>query len=156
MRYVRRVRHSGPMKLLLMISGTLLVIRTASAAEPAASSPDTPPASSEPSVSAVQNDPYPRAETEVVITRNGHTVKVQPLKTTKTADGRRALADRLIVGFHVGSSDAEQADVHRSAGIRGGMLARPVAEIDKTAHLVDISGAGTTEAAIQAYRADPL
>jgi thermitase len=117
------------------------------------------PVSAGPSVqSSAPPDPghvYPHVETEVEIGRGQQAVKVRPLKTVRTAHGREALAERLIVRFREGAGDAARVDTHRQAGPRGGMTARAVLQIGPASDLVDVSGAPSLEAAARAYRADP-
>src|SRR4051794_30007530 len=53
-------------------------------------------------------DALPRAGSGVAITRGTQAVKAQPLTVVKTADGREALADRVIVGYRANTSDTEK------------------------------------------------
>jgi thermitase len=95
---------------------------------------------------------YPRASAEVEIAAG---LKVKPLKTVQTKAGKAAVADRLIVGFAKGLSDSEQHDAHLKAAGRISMAAKPVKKLGPQTELVDVSGAKSLEAAIDAYRADP-
>lgn len=141
---------------------------TAAAPQPAAArptptptpaGPDGPPAGqarAEAGASArgAPDELYPLAAHEVEIRRGSQTIRVRPLRTVKTADGREALAGRLIVGFqeHVSAADREQ--VHRGVAARGIAPARALAAVGPHAQLVDVSAAPSLEAAIAVYRAD--
>lgn len=91
----------------------------------------------------------------MTVTRGGQTVKVRPLKTVRTADGREALAGRLIVGFRDGEGPADIQAVHEMARGRGVLAAQVVATVGPKAQLVDVSNARSLEAAARIYRADP-
>lgn len=74
---------------------------------------------------------------------------------TRTADGRDAVADRVIIGFKPGISVAEQGDVQRAVASRGVTAPTSVQQINATVEYVDTTGAPSLEAVIAAYRADP-
>ncbi|MGI8687363.1 MAG: S8 family serine peptidase [Thermomicrobiales bacterium] len=74
---------------------------------------------------------------------------------TRTADGRDAAADRIIVGFKPGVGTAEQDAVHRAVASRGMSAAIPVKRIGETAAYVETIGAPSLEAVMESYRADP-
>jgi len=74
---------------------------------------------------------------------------------TRTADGRDAVADRIIVGFKPSVSAVEQDTVHRAVASQGMSTAIPVKQISETTEYVDTTGALSLEAVIQSYRADP-
>src|SRR5579864_9414138 len=61
----------------------------------------------------------PRAANVVQLHRDGQVVEVQPFARTQTADGRNAVAGRLIVAFQPGISDAERQQVHADVAQRG-------------------------------------
>jgi thermitase len=107
------------------------------------------------SVAAQEGADVPREEREVEVRRGDRTIKVRPIKKVKTADGREAVADRLIVGFRPGLADAEREGVQRSAAGAGGMRGRAVRSVGPNAQVVDVGGAASLERAIQVYRADP-
>ncbi|MHB8647759.1 MAG: S8 family serine peptidase [Thermomicrobiales bacterium] len=67
---------------------------------------------------------------------------------TRTADGRNAAANRVIVGFKAGVSAAEKAAVHSAIGPAS------VESVSDTVAYVDTTGA-SLDAVIQSYRADP-
>lgn len=96
----------------------------------------------------------PREDQQVTVTRGGQTAKVRPLKTVRTADGREALAGRLIVGFRDGVGPADIQAIHLAAQGRGVRAAQAVATVGPKAQLVDVSGAPSLEAAAQAYQSD--
>jgi thermitase len=79
---------------------------------------------------------------------------VAPLRTTMLANGREALADRLIVRFKPTTTAADRLQVHANAGAAIKMAARPVGQISPTSYLVDVSGASSLQAAARTYRAD--
>src|SRR5437868_7068878 len=56
---------------------------------------------------------------EVIKTRDGRSVTVRRPATVRTADGREAVANRVIVGFKDGLSPADRADTHSRAAQRG-------------------------------------
>jgi thermitase len=68
--------------------------------------------------------------------------------------GKTAVADRLIVAFATDYPESEQTEVHTRAGARGGMSAKPVKQLGPRTQLIDVSGAKSLEAAINAYRGD--
>lgn len=68
---------------------------------------------------------------------------------TRTADGREAVANRMIVAFKAGVSATEKNAVHRSTGTA------PVKQISASVEYVDTTGAPSLEAALASYRADP-
>jgi hypothetical protein len=59
---------------------------------------------------------YPREPQEVEILGGGG-IRIRQLKTVKTRLGHKAVADRLIVGFH-GPLNEDTADAHRRAASR--------------------------------------
>jgi thermitase len=66
------------------------------------------------------------------------------------------VADRIIVGFRPGVSDAQKAAVHAQvAKTQGGVSPTPLKRVNTNAQYVDVSGAPSLDAAIRAYRADP-
>jgi thermitase len=92
-------------------------------------------------LSAAEPDVYPRSATRAI-------------KTQKTPQGRDVVADRLIVAFDSGVSDADLSAIHLSAAKSGAGLAHPLKLIGGKTFLVDISGAVSLDAAISAYRTD--
>src|SRR5207245_2338018 len=72
----------------------------------AAAAPSTPSSNA----ATGQDATVPR-EPPQTIQRVGGTVQVQSIRRTRTADGREAVADRVIVAFRPGVSDAEQNSV---------------------------------------------
>ena len=74
---------------------------------------------------------------------------------TRTADGRDAVADRIIVGFKDGVGATERGAVHRTVASRGTIIPTAVKRVSDTAEYVDTTGAPSLEVAIQSYRADP-
>ncbi|GEM_PF-4239738 len=86
---------------------------------------------------------------------NAATAVSSPPGTVMTADGRRAAAGRIIVGFQDDVSDAEQADIHCQARTRGAPPATVIRSVGSVGQLVDVSGAVSLEVAIAAYLADP-
>jgi thermitase len=106
-----------------------------------------------PSLGAVQEDLYPR-EAAVQVQRGQQTLSVRPLKTVRTARGREAVADRLLVRFKsaVDTADLERAR-QRAAGLGAG-VARLLKRIGPASYLVDVSGAGSLEAAAKAFATD--
>ena len=67
----------------------------------------------------LEGDRYPRAETPVQIQHDGQTLAVRPIKTAATHSGREVVADRIIVRFVDGVSDAELAAIHQKAARLG-------------------------------------
>ena len=90
------------------------------------------------------------------VQRGNQTVRVQSIRQTRTADGHDVVADRIIVGFRPGVSDAQKAAVHAQvAKTQGGVSPIPLKRVNTNAQYVDVSGAPSLDAAIRAYRADP-
>ena len=94
-------------------------------------------------------DIYPRTTTRVTL-QNG--VSAYPIKTTLTQSGKPAVADRLLIRFQAGVSDADQATIHKKAASLGAGAARSLTRISVNGYLVDVSGAASLEAAAQAYK----
>jgi thermitase len=101
---------------------------------------------------AIADTTYPRATTEVEIAPG---LKVLPLKTVTSKNGRQAVADRLVVVFGKDSSAGDVAETHRNAALRGKMAANPLRQLGPNTQLVDVSGAASLNSAIKAYQADP-
>ncbi len=97
----------------------------------------------------------PLADTEIVVQRGGHTHKVRPLQTVKLVNGREAVADRVIVTFKDGLSDADKALVHTAAAQRGAAGARALQGVGRASQEIDVSGAASVEQVILAYERDP-
>ena len=89
------------------------------------------------------------------VRRGNQTISVHPIVTVKTADGREAVAGRLIVRFRDGVSDTEKTDIHRTATSQGVPNARAVAPVRGQTQEVDVSGASSLQAAAQTYLSDP-
>jgi thermitase len=106
-----------------------------------------------PVVVAAEDELYPYEPVQVQ--RDQQTVTISDLKTTRTARGRNAVADRIIVRF-VGALDkATWADIQKGASSRGAGLARILPqEIGPHSYLVDVSGAASLEVAARAFAAD--
>jgi thermitase len=104
--------------------------------------------------SAPDAEIYPRAEQPVEVRQGDRTIRVRPLKTVRDASGREALADRLIVAFQAGVSDADRDAAHQRAGGLGAVTARPLLAVGPTAVLVDVAGAASLETAARAYQGD--
>ena len=86
---------------------------------------------------------------------------IPTIKTVTLGDGRVAAADRIVLGFRVGVSDAEAQDVHRAAA-RAGVAAQDIRPIaggragQNPLEAVTLStGLTSIEHALQVYRADP-
>ncbi len=68
-----------------------------------------------PAPSVTPNSAPPGRDTTVpldpahTVQRGNQTIQVQPIRRTRTADGHEVVADRIIVGFRPGVSDAEKA-----------------------------------------------
>jgi thermitase len=77
------------------------------------------------------------------------------LPTTRTADGREAVAGRVIVGFQPGVTDAEKATVNRTVAGTASANAASVTRVGDTAQTVDAVGAPSLDGLIASYRADP-
>ena len=79
-----------------------------------------------------------------------------PLPVARTADGREAAPERIVVGFRSGVTAAEQEAVHRTVAA-GGVAPNPtpVKRVSSDAQVIDVTGAASLEAAIAAYTADP-
>ena len=78
-----------------------------------------------------------------------------PLPTTRTADGREAVADRIIVGFQPGVTDAEKTTVHRSAVGVASVNAASITRVSDTAQTVDATAVPSLDDLLASYRADP-
>lgn len=96
----------------------------------------------------------PLSSRTVEVKRGKEVRTMNPYATTIAADGREALANRVIVGFNKGVSDADRASVHQAIAMRGAMSAKSVMKIGYDAELVDVSGAKSLEAAISMYTGD--
>lgn len=120
------------------------------AEQPGADAPQvatvTPPAG----VTAV-----PLEDRPTTTTRGNRTLTARAIKRERLADGREAVSERLIVAFRDGVTDGDVNAIHALAASRGAGRARPVANIGRRAHLVEVSGTASLSAAVQAYRADP-
>jgi len=74
---------------------------------------------------------------------------------TRTADGREAAANRIIVAFKPGVSGAEQDAIHRTVAARAAITPAPVSRVNGATQYVNITGALSPDTVIQSYRADP-
>jgi thermitase len=102
---------------------------------------------------AAEDELYPHEQRQVQ--RGQQMVTVNELKTTRTARGREAVADRIIVKFVGAMNKAEWADIQNGAKSRGAGAATILpAEIGPHSHLVDVTGAASLEVAAQAFAAD--
>ncbi len=135
----------GIVALLMGVSGVSAATPTPTTSTPAAQI----------SGSTVPSPPLPRGGTAVTVTQGNQTVTVQPIVTARAADGREAVAGRILVGFRSQVSDSEKADVHRSVSARAIPQARAVEKVTPQTDLADVSGAPSLEVAIRAYLADP-
>jgi subtilisin family serine protease len=97
---------------------------------------------------------YPLADEEVQVKNGNEVIKVRPLKKTKTADGKEALAERVLVRFKDGVSDPDKTETHKQAAKRKAGKARPLAEVLPQLYMVDVSGAASLDEAVQSYLAD--
>src|SRR5579884_3134111 len=79
------------------------------------------------------------------IQRNGQSVSVRTIRTTRTADGREAVADRIIVGFRAGVSDTDKNAVHTSVASKGKTSAAPLTSVGPNATYVDVTGAASLD-----------
>ena len=93
-------------------------------------------------------DIYPRTTTPVML-QNG--VAAYPIKTTSTQSGKPAVADRLLVRFQAGLSDADLTTIHKKAAALGAGAARSLTRISANEG-VDVSGAASLETAAKAYK----
>jgi thermitase len=107
------------------------------------------PTAAQTAVEEPAGPPAPGAVPRVAAGAAAEALALEPL------DGSEVLAGRIIVGFRAGTSLAERADVHRVAQARGVRGARRVARVGPRAQLVDVSGAASIRAALDAYWADP-
>jgi thermitase len=91
----------------------------------------------------------------ITVTRSGVTAQVRPILATRTADGREAVAARVIVGFQAGISAADLDAVHQAVA-RAVPGVNPIAlkPVGDNAQYVDVTGARSLEAVIQAYQND--
>jgi thermitase len=127
------------------------------------SNPLPPPAAATPTVQGLARSAvptaaqeiYPLAASPVEISRGGRTVEVHPLITTRTPDGREAVADRLIVAFKAGTSPLEIATTHTTAQVLGAKAA-PVRSLGSGIQLIDVSGMAPAAQVLAAYRSSPL
>jgi thermitase len=139
----------------LVVVGVLaasIAVSMGGGASLSAASP-TPPATPSP--------PPPSRDTTVplappqIVQRGNQIVQVQPIRRTQVG-GQDVVADRIIVGFRPGVTDAEKAAVHAQvANAQGTPRPIPLKRVNTNAQYVDVSGAPSLAAAIQAYRADP-
>ena len=114
-----------------------------------------PAASATPAPVPPSRDTTVPLEPPQTVQRGNQTVQVQPIRRTQV-NGRDVVADRIIVGFRPGVSDAEKAAVHRQvAAAQGGVSPIPLKRVNTNAQYIDVSGAPSLDAAIRAYRADP-
>lgn len=92
----------------------------------------------------------------VTIQQGNQAVQAIAIRRTITADGREAVADRIIVGFRDGVSDTEKNAVYQAmAGKQGGISHVALKSVSDTAQYVDVTGAQSLESVIQSYQADP-
>jgi thermitase len=91
----------------------------------------------------------------VTVARGGVTTQVRSIRHVRTADGREVVADRLIVGFQPGVTDAEKDAVHRAVAPQlSNVTPVPLKPVGDNAQYVDVTGVPSLDAAIRAYRAD--
>lgn len=98
--------------------------------------------------------PAQRAPADVATAERAATGGPSPFPTARTADGREAVADRLIVGFKPGVTDAEKDAVHRAVA-SAAVHPVPIKRVGDTAQSVTAVGAPSLETLIRAYQADP-
>ena len=127
-----------------MAALTLVLVSVASALPLAAA----PPVAPGPDMTVPLTPP-------VTLQRAGQTIQARAIRAARTAEGHEAVADRIIVGFKPGVSDADKDDVHRGVAARQPVAAVPLKPVGIRAQYVDVSGAPSLEAAIQAYLTDP-
>jgi thermitase len=115
----------------------------------------SPTPSATPSAVPPSRDTTVPLDPPYTVQRGNQTVQVQSIRRTQVG-GHDVVADRIIVGFRPGVSDAEKAAVHRQvAAAQGGVSPIPLKRVNTNAQYVDVSGAPSLDAAIRAYRADP-
>jgi thermitase len=133
-----------------VLAASIAVSMTGGASLYAASpTPSATPSAVPPRDTTVPFDP------PYTVQRGNQTVQVQSIRRTQIG-GHDVVADRIIVGFRPGVSDAEKAAVHRQvAAAQGGVSPIPLKRVNTNAQYVDVSGAPSLDAAIRAYRADP-
>ena len=140
----------------LMVIGVLVTSIAASVTGGDALRAAAPAASATPAPLPPSRDTtVPRGPVQTV-QRGNQTVQVQPIRRVQTADGHEAVADRIIVGFRPGVSDAEKNAVGlQVAAAQRGVSPIPLKRVNTNAQYIDVSGAPSLDTAIQAYRADP-
>ncbi|MGI8854831.1 MAG: S8 family serine peptidase [Thermomicrobiales bacterium] len=139
----------------LVVAGVLaassVISLTGGASLSAASSAGTPT----PNPAPPSRDTTVPLEPAQAVQRGNQTIQVQPIRRTQVG-GRDVVADRIIVGFRPGISEAEKAAVHAQvAKAQGTPRPIPLKRVNASAQYIDVSGAPSLDAAIQAYRADP-
>jgi thermitase len=139
----------------LIVVGVLAAMLAASMTGGASLYAASPTPSATPSAVPPSRDTTVPLDPPYTVQRGNQTVQVQPIRRTQVG-GHDVVADRIIVGFRPGVSDAEKAAVHRQvAAAQGGISPIPLKRVNTNAQYVDVSGAPSLDAAIRAYRADP-
>src|SRR4051812_16897296 len=83
-------------------------------------------------------DPTVPLDSPVTVTRGGVTRQVRAIRQIRMSDGRRVVADRLIVGFEPGVGDAEKEAVHRAmAPHLANIIPTPLKPVGDNAQYVD-------------------
>jgi thermitase len=107
------------------------------------------------SVAAADDDPTVPLGPAITVTRSGVTAQVRAIQSTRTTDGREAVANRIIVGFQPGVASTEWNAVHQQvAQAVAGVNPTPLKPVGDSAQYVDVTGAPSLEAVIQAYQND--
>lgn len=101
--------------------------------------------------------PAPSARNSGVTTASTATTPTTPFPRVQTADGREAVADRVIVGFKPGVTDAEKAAVHKAVSQQSRAAVPNPTPLRRVggAQVVNVAGTASLDAAVKVYRADP-
>ncbi len=99
--------------------------------------------------------PAPTARTDTATAERTGAGVPSPLPTQRTADGREAVANRIVVGFQPGVTDAEKDAVHRTVARATTVNPLPTKRIGDDAQTVDATGAPSLDDLIASYRTDP-
>ncbi len=133
--------------LAVVLMATAL-IATFSSNSPVHAAPPLPP--------PVSRDTTVPRDAPQSVQRGSQTIIFQPSSRIQTADGREAVANRIIVGFKPGVSAAEKDAVHQAIGqAQGNAASVPLKPVGWSAQYVDVTGTPSLESAIRAYLADP-
>jgi subtilisin family serine protease len=133
--------------------GTAVSTPTSTATPQSTAAATSTPTSTAAAVDLTQVGPL--SDQSIQVESNGRTKTIHPLKTVRTSDGREAVAERIVVTFKPGVSEADRQDVQRKAQQGGANGAQTVAQIGSRIQQLALASGSSVDVALRAYRADP-